>query len=454
MRRGGSFSIYVPIPTNRLSPLPVISLRIVDRNGVTLREVLSDQEGRAYWLRWSEIPGWLVKATIAVDDSRFYIHPGLDPIAIVRALYQDMRALRVVSGGSTITEQVIHNIYHLPRTIPGKILEAWYALRLERTISKDQILLQYLNRVPCGNGTYGVEAASRLYFDKPARQLSLAEAAFLAGLPNSPGSSNPYRAFSRAESRQSFILKQMLEKRMISRVDYERAINEPIRIATSQRQFRAPHFTQMVLHVILPEDRQRISVVRTTLDYGVQKTVMLLLRGQVASLKSHRVTNAAAVVIDNASGDIIALVGSVNFFDSLRDGQVNGALSPRQPGSALKPFAYGPALESGMTAATILPDLPYSVAGTSTTSEGYSPENYDRKFHGPVRLRTALACSYNVPAVRVAERVGVRALLNLLRDAGLATLDKDASHYGLALTLGDGEVTLPPVRYSVISCSI
>lgn len=435
-------SILVPIPADRLSPLPVVSLRITDRNGITLREVLSDQEGRAYWLHWNEIPENLVKATISVEDSRYYFHPGINPFSILRAAYQDVRSLRFVSGGSTITQQVVRSIYPIPHSIFGKILEAWYALRLERTLSKQEILLQYLNRVPYGNGTFGIESASRLYFDKPAAHLSLAEAAFISGLPNSPSASNPYRSMRRANERKQFILKRMYGQKIISEDEFDEAVTEPINLVEPQRHFLAPHFTEMVLLTIPEEKRESISVIRTTLDYNIQNAVEMLLKGHIASLRRQHVTNGAVVVFDNSSGDVIALAGSVDFFDSLCDGQVNGALALRQPGSTLKPFTYGLALESGLTASDILPDLPYSVDGEDVSGAGFSPENYDRKFHGPVRLRTALACSYNVPAVRVAERVGIDALLTRLHDAGFSSLNKPASYYGFALTLGDGEVTL------------
>ena len=442
-------TIFIPIPADRLSPLPVVSLQITDRNGITLREVLSDQEGRAYWLRWNEITPNLVTATISVEDSRFYIHPGVDPISVLRAAYQDIKSLRFVSGGSTITQQVVRNIYHIPHSIFGKVLEAWYALRLERTLTKKEILLQYFNRVPYGNSTFGVEAASHLYFDKPAAHLSLAEAAFVAALPNSPSASNPYRSMQRALERERFILKRMYAQKIISKDKFNEAAAEPIHLVEPQLHFRAPHFTEMVLskwitsgQSISEENRQNISVIRTTLDYNVQNAVEMLLKCHVASLRRQHVTNGSVVVLDNSSGDVIALAGSVDFFDSSHDGQVNGALSLRQPGSTLKPFTYGLALESGLTASDILPDLPYSVAGEDVSGAGFSPENYDKKFHGPVRMRTALACSYNVPAIRVAERVGVDALLSRLHDAGFSSLDKPASYYGIALTLGDGEVTL------------
>ena len=432
-------SIFVPIPKDDLSPLPVVSLRITDRSDRTLREVLSDQGGRAYWLRSDEIPPQLINATIAAEDKYFYYHPGVNPLAIARAFLQDAEAMRFVSGGSTITQQVIRNIYHDRRTIWGKIVEAWLALRLERTIPKKDILIQYLNRVPYGNGTYGAEAASQLYFGKPVSHLSIAEAAFLAGLPNAPSSSNPYKAFSRAKKRQQFVLKKMLEEKFIAGEEYNRAAAEPIALQDSRRMLRAPHFTDMILNSILPEERPRISSIRTTLDYNIQKAVETLLKGHILMLKRLHVTNGAVVVIDNATCDVVAMAGSVNYFDSLRDGQFNGALARRQPGSALKPFVYGLALESGLTAADIIPDIPFSAP---TQDGSFVPQNYDKTFHGPVSLRTALASSYNVPAVRVAQAVGLDAVLARLRDCGLTSLDQPASYYGLGVALGDGEVTL------------
>lgn len=432
-------SPLIPVPERDLSPLPVISMRITDRHDVTLREMLSDQEGRAYWLRPEEVPRQLRNATISAEDGYFYYHPGVNPFATVRALIEDIKAGHFVSGGSTITEQVARNIYHEPRTIPGKIIEAWLSLRLERTISKDRILMEYLNRVPYGNGIYGVGAASLFYFGKPAAHLSIAESAFLAGLPNSPTASNPYKSFNRAKRRQIFVLKRMLMDRYITSEEYDLAVAEPISLQPPDRQLRAPHFTEMVLNSI-PEDlRGKISSVRTTLDWNVQEAVEVMLKGHVAALKRSHVTNGAVVVIDNSTCEVIALAGSVDYFDSLRDGQYNGALARRQPGSALKPFVYGLAIEAGMTAADILPDIPFAAPTRSGT---FVPQNYDRKYHGPVRLRTALACSYNVPAVRVADRLGLDAVLAKLHDAGLCSLDKSSSFYGLGMALGDGEVTL------------
>lgn len=432
-------SVLIPLPASDLSPLPVISLRITDRNDVTLREALSDQEGRACWLRKDEIPRSLIDATIAAEDRYFYYHPGINPLSVARAFFQDVKAMRLVSGGSTITQQVARNIYHEPRTIPGKIAEAWLSIRLEMTISKEQILLQYLNRVPYGNGTFGAEAASRLYFDKPVSQVSLAEAAFLAGLPNSPSRSNPYRSFGRAVSRQRFMLKRMLDLGYISQTRYDRAIAEQIMLQPLVRSFKAPHFVDMVLASIPEKEKAHISAVRTTLDWNIQKAVELLLKGHIAALKKSHVTNGAVVVIDNATCEVVALAGSVDYFDSTHDGQFDGALARRQPGSALKPFVYGLAIEGGMTAADIIPDIPFAAPAATGV---FSPENYDRKFHGPVRLRTALASSYNVPAVRVANRIGLNAVLAKLQVAGLTSLDQPASHYGLGLVLGDGEVTL------------
>jgi penicillin-binding protein 1C len=334
---------------------------------------------------------------------------------------------------------VIRNIYRHPRSFTSKIIEAWYALRLERTLSKSGILTQYLNRVSYGNGVHGIEAASRFYFGKPAVHLSVAEAAFLTAIPNAPAIHNPYRNVERVLIRQKYILDRMNNLGYITEEEYTRAVDEPVILIVPQRNFLAPHFTEMVSRASRRREDGTIRSVITTLDLRIQESVELILKSHVRNLRNYHVTNGAVVVIDNNTGDILALAGSADFLNDRTQGQVNGVRALRQPGSALKPFTYGLALESGMTAAIMLADIPYY----ALTSEGsFSPENYDGKYHGPVLLRSALACSFNVPAVRIAERVGVEALLARLRDAGIRSLDQPASHYGLGLTLGNGEVSL------------
>jgi penicillin-binding protein 1C len=432
-------SLYIPFPQKALEPASVVSLRILDRKGNLLREVLSDEEGRSRWVSLPEISKNVILATLAAEDSRFYEHPGIDIRAIARAIIQNIRARRIISGGSTLTQQVVKNIYHFPRNWFWKTVEIWYALRLEISRSKDEILTQYLNRISYGNQTFGINAASWLYFDKPPAHLSLAEAAFLAGLPRGPSLYNPYRHQLRAQKRQREVLRRMLNKEMIEPEEYRRAFKEPLNLISPEISFRAPHFCDLVLSKIAPKERQNISSLRTTLDFELQKDVEVLLRNSVKSLKKWEVSNAAAVIMDNKSGEILCLVGSANFFDSYHSGQVSAVTSLRQPGSALKPFTYALALEQGMTPATFILDTEIRIRGKEVD---YVPRNYDGKFHGPIRLREALACSYNVSAIRVLENIGVESLLHRLKKLGFETLDKGADYYGLGLTLGGGEVTL------------
>lgn len=430
---------FIPLERDAFAHSQIGSLRILDRNGVLLREVLSGEEGKGRWCSMDEISPNVVDAIIATEDSRFFHHPGVDPIAIARASWQNIRAGRIVSGGSTVTMQVIRNVFPAERTFVAKLRDGWFAMRLERMMPKQDVLLEYLNRVPFGNQTFGIDAAARLYFGKPALQLSIAEAAFLAAIPNSPSMNDPYNRFQRVRNRQLYILSRMEEEGFITEEERDRSEHEPLVILPRTQVFKAPHFTTMIVNNLSTENRSRIAEIRTTLDWNIQKTAELLLSGHLARLKEQNVTNGAIVIIDNRRHAIVALVGSKDFFDTTTGGQVNGALALRQPGSTLKPFTYGVALEHGATAADILADIPRS---NGDSDVDFLPENYDKRFHGPVRIRTALACSYNVPAVRVVERFGEELLLQNLHTAGLTSLNRSSSHYGVGLTLGNGEVTL------------
>jgi penicillin-binding protein 1C len=432
-------SLRVPLPEEDLSPLRVRTLAITDRHGETLREKLSDLESRTYWIEYDRFPPHLIQAVIAAEDKRFHSHPGIDIISIIRATIQNVNAGRIVSGGSTITQQVIRNIYGHPRTFSGKIREGWYALRLERMLSKEEILEQYLNRVPYGNGTHGIEAAAQFYFGKPAAHLSVAEGAYLSGLPNAPSLNNPYRAPERARVRQQYVLHRMHDMRFLDDEDYERSVSSPVRLVSTERNFRAPHATDMIIKSVPAAKLRMASTIRTTIDWIMQSTVERILRAHVEKLRDHHVSNGAVVIIENETGAVRTLIGSIDFNDPSIDGQVNGAIALRQPGSALKPFTYGLALESGLTGATMLADIPYHAI---TENGVFSPENYDKKYRGPVLLREALASSYNIPAVRLLERIGPAVLLNRLQRAGIGSLNQTPAFYGLGLTLGNGEVTL------------
>lgn len=430
--------LLTPPAALRLDHRAMHSWKLYDDQGGLLREVLSDEEGRSTWIPLQQMGPDLPAAVIAVEDKRFYHHPGIDPLAILRAAWLNTRRREVLSGGSTLTMQLARQIYHLPRQWYAKPLEALFALRLEIWLSKAEILEQYLNRAPFGNQLFGVEAASRTYFQRPARLLSLAEAAFLAGLPQSPARFNPYTHLERARRRQAVVLAALLRQGSINRERLRSALEQPLIIAPRQVTFAAPHFCQRVLELC----RSRAAVgpeIRTTLDSRLQMRLEQLANGHLEQLARNHVTNAAVLVLENRSGAVKAWVGSRDFFDDQHQGQVDGVRSLRQPGSAIKPFTYALALENGFTPASILADI------ESFADEGEGRpvvHNYDEKYHGPVRLRTALACSYNVATVRLLDALGVDLLLERLQRAGFTSLRKPASHYGPGLTLGNGEVTL------------
>ncbi len=430
-------SLFIPLQKQDFSRESIHSLRVFDRNGILLREFLNDQEGRGQWKPLYLIAPEMVNATISVEDRRFWYHPGVDPIAIVRAVYEDIKAGGMKVGGSTMTQQVIRNIYHRPRTLYNKMVEAWLALRLERMMTKKEILEQYLNRAPYGNQLTGIEAAARYYFQKPASDLSLAEAAFLAGLPNAPSSLNPYQNYNATLQRQRIVLRRLLDQHLVSRDEYDRALLQPVQLTPPEVNFRAPHAVQMAEEQV--GHRPDVASVSLTIDYPLQQNIQWALRSHLAQLKRKNVTNAAVVVIDNGTGAIRALVGSADFFDEKIEGQVNGATALRQPGSSIKPFLYVRALEGPFTPATVLPDLPTHIPDDRGD---YIPENYDKRYHGPVRLRTALACSYNVPAVRTIQTVGIGTLYQSIQLVGIMSLTQPVEYYGYGLTLGNAEVSL------------
>ncbi len=439
-------SLYLPLPVERLDSSEVESLRVVDRRGALLREVLSTRAGRSRRVDLEQISPWVAKCLINTEDRRFYRHRGIDAFALLRAAWQNAAHRRIISGGSTLNQQLIRQIYALPPRPFGKLFEMWLALRLDRSRGKKEILEQYLNRVPFGNQTFGIAAASEIYFGKPAAHLTLAEAAFLAGLPQAPSAYDPFRHFQRARARQKRVLHGLWQNGAIDSLQWAAAAGESLQIAARPKNFLAPHACDLALELAPNISSSVISssarkILRLTLDGHLQNEVEKILRSNLQLLAAANVTNGAALVIDNHSGEILAWVGSEDYFDDAHQGQVNGVLALRQPGSALKPFTYGIALEHGYTAASILPDIP-THAPVFAGGGDFTPTNYDGRFHGPVRLRTALACSYNVPVVRVLETFGAELLWQRLRRAGFSSLKKSAQHYGLGLTLGNGEVSL------------
>jgi penicillin-binding protein 1C len=423
----------MPIP-EALSRPPVQSIALVDRNGTPLRDARVE-ERFSREVRIDQVPQHVVHAMLAAEDKRFFSHAGVDWLATGRALANGVTNGRITSGASTITQQLIKIAEPRPRTFRTKIVEAATALRLEQLWSKEQILSAYLNRVDFGNLNIGIAAAADYYFGKPVSDLSVAEAALLAGLPRNPTKLNPHIAPERAQQRQQVVLRRMEENGWRTSA----SAGEPLQLRAPRRRFRAPHFVELVLQ------QQATSLtshheLRTTLDLPLNEQVQRIVRERLAQLRDHNVRDAAAVVIDNASGDVLALVGSGDFF-APGTGQVNGAWAKRSAGSTLKPWTYLLALERGATPATVVPDVRTSFATANGTF--YRPENYNRRCYGPVRYRTALANSLNIPAVQVLLSAGGPAALHeRLRQVGLTTLDREPEVYGPGLTLGNCEARL------------
>ena len=437
--------VSLAVASLRLGPLPegVLDLErhasavIVDRRGEPLYEVLSASGSRQRAVGAQELPENLVRATLAAEDGRFFEHAGIDPLALVRATLHNLRARRLREGGSTITQQVAKLLIDRPRSARGKAREAVVALRLEHQLSKREILALYLTLAPYGNQLVGARAASEAYFGAPPENLTLAQAALLAALPQRPSALNPHRNLDGAIERQRWVLARIGALGLATDAELQQARAERLEVRRVRRSLVAPHFVERVKSALPPGTRR----VETTLDVELQRQVRGILEAHRDRLEEHGARNVAVTVHDNARGEWLAWEGSGDYFGADHGGAIDGVVTPRQPGSALKPFTYALAFERGFTPASVLPDVP---AYFPTAEEGvlYSPRNYDGRFRGPMRARPALGGSENVPAVWLLSQAGVPDLLRLLRRAGLTTLQRTADHYGFALTMGDAEVRL------------
>ena len=435
------FAVLLFFLTAWLSPLPDDSAfaypqsrRIFDKKGVLLREAVNKDGLRSEWISLEEMSPYTIASIIAVEDERFRTHIGVDLIAIARAAIKNIAGANPRSGASTITMQLSRILFKSGHDFWGKLKQTWQALRIERFRNKDWILEQYLNRVSFGAGCIGISAASKRFFGKPASHLSLAEAAMLAGIPQSPTSLDPLKAAEKTEERRAHVLDRLAATKAypIDLINEARA-TLPV-IGDYAMQVKAGHFTDYVLS--LTKDGGDIG---TTLDSELNDMVQGIISEHVSRLERYGLTNAAALVIDNTDGSILAMVGSRDWSQE-DNGSVNGALSPRQPGSALKPFLYALAFSRSLDPGTILPDVETEYYGIDRSL--YVPQNYSLTFRGPVTAKEALAMSLNIPALRLASALGVDNVLATLRDFGFASLGKDPEHYGLGLVIGNGEVTL------------
>ncbi len=425
---------FVPLPAALFLPVPE-SVRLLDRNGELLRMEPSANSQFSRRVDENKIPATLRDATLAAEDKRFYRHGGVDYLATSRAAVGFIRHGRIISGGSTISQQLIKLAQPRPRTIRTKLIEAVQSMRLEQLWPKDRILAEYLNRLDYGNRQRGCANASQFYFGRSVYELSRAQAALLAGLPQAPSRLNPHRHRKRALSRQRWVLARMHAIGRMGSGQLQFALDEPLRFQPPHREFHAPHFVAMATRDGIPSNELNV---RTTMDLQVHREILRIFSTRLSELAEQNVQNAAAVVIHNPTGEVRALVGSANYFHP-NGGQINGAWTARSPGSALKPMLYQLAFENGFTAASILADIPCEFP----TSTGlYRPVNYDRRFHGPVSARFALANSLNVPAVRLLNELETQTFRNRLEALGIGTMNRRTDHYGLGMALGNPEVRL------------
>jgi len=452
------WSVIVPIPSisDFQNREVAQSTKIYDRTGnVLLYDVHGEEERTSIPL--DQISPYIQQATIAIEDQSFYSNSGIDPLSIIRALWADLTSASYAQGASTITQQVVKNaLLTTDKTLTRKIEEIILALRLTRAYSKDQILNAYLNEAPYGGPIYGAEAASQYFFGVDASQVDLAQAAYLAALPQAPTFYSPYGDNKAAlDARKNLVLQKMLQLGDINQADYEQAIAEQVQFKQeSNSGIKAPHFVFYIEEYL--EQKYGVDAVEngglkviTTLDYDLQQYAEQAVAADAPSvLANFNDSNTAVVAIDPKTGQILSMVGSSDYFNDAIDGQVNDALALRQPGSSFKPFVYATAFEEGYTPSTVVFDLQtqFSTACspqdyTNDTPPCYSPGNYDGTFHGPISLRDAIAISDNVASVKVLYLAGIQPSISTAESLGITTLT-DPQNYGLSLVLGGGDVTL------------
>ena len=436
--------LFYPVPKALESLRPDDTVKIYDRSNQLLFEIPNKKTGRKSFIELEKIPNNVKNAFLSIEDRRFYEHSGVDVKSILRAIWQNVSAGEVVSGGSTITQQVVRNMIGInkKRTFLQKIHESVLALKINKSFDKDRIFEVYLNSIYFGGLAYGVEAASWQYYNKSVVNLDLAQAAFLAGLPQAPNRYYPFKNFEKAKKRQKEVLSAMHKNSKIDISQFNQATSEKITLSHSSKWTKnAPHFVDFVLQSIKKDGKTELpKKIITTLNFGMQKRVEKILSSEITFLAKYNIENAAAIILDAKNGDVYAMVGSVDYKNKKIDGAVNVTTSLRQPGSSIKPLVYALAIEKGLNADSIITDEPISF----TTADGlsYAPKNFDLKYHGNVTLAQSLAQSLNIPAVKTLNFVGIKSFLNTAKAFGIKTFDKSSEHYGLSLALGSGEVRL------------
>lgn len=424
-------------PVEELSPDRGGPLVLVDRNGLPLAQIPArdGRPGRHAWVELDQVPAVAIATFLVSEDEGFFEHGGVDLKGIGRAAWLDLGEGRFGYGGSTITMQLVRMLHSAgkSRSVANKVKEAVLAMRLERAVSKETILEQYINRAYFGNGAWGIEAAAQAYFGKPAAALSVGEATLIAVVPRAPTAYDPLRHIDRALARREHVLGQLREHGVLTAEEIARARAQELRPTLHRPARRAPHFVDWLLTTLPPEVRARGGVVRTTLDLPLQERMEALVAEHAASLADRNLDQAGVLILDTASGHVLAMVGSID--PTAAGGQINITTWRRHPGSALKPFVYAQAIERGDSPATIAYDI-HDVPSAYRVVRLTQPER------GPVRYREALAGSYNLAAVHTLEKVGVESVLTTLRRAGVGPLAGRPDDYGLRLALGSAQVRL------------
>lgn len=419
------------------------STKIFDRNGTLLFEIYANQNRSL--IKLNDVPPDLVQATIAIEDKDFYKHAAIDIRGIARAVVVNVSSGQL-QGGSTITQQLVKSALLTPEpTIIRKTKEIVLAFWAEKKYTKNQILELYFNFVPYGGTAWGVQAASEVYFGKDVADLSLAESSYLAGLPRAPSAYSPFLTDgSKGKHRQKEVLQAMVREKYITQKEAENAYAQKLTFLPPKTPIKAPHFVMYVKDLLVSKyglftvERGGLQVT-TSLDLKKQKLAEEIVSDEVEKNKGLGIGNGAALVTNPKNGDILAMVGSKNYFNLTEDGNVNLTTSLRQPGSTIKLVTYALALSSGFTEASILDDTPLTIQPEG--GEAYTPVNYDGKFHGKVPLRLAFANSFNIPAVRLAQKLGVKEIVKMGQDMGISSWNT-RNDYGVSITLGGAEVTM------------